>query len=333
MTALTFDDVLIAPGYSEVESRLAPDTSTILGLEVPLISANMDTVTGPEMAIAMDKAGGMGVLHRFMPKDELLDAVAQVREQTPEVAVSVGIGSSAESFVAWCDVLIDAGVTTLVLDVAHGHQKRVMDCLVAYGDRHATMIAGNVATHAGAGDLQRSGADYMKVGIGPGAACTTRKVTGVGVPQLSAILDTRDYPIIADGGVKNTDDFCKAIAAGADAVMCGSLFAGCTESPGEVCFPTEFDKEHGKPDWPYKIYRGSSSAEARADFELKPHIPEGETGYVPWTGPVAETVAEYKMALQASMSYVGAMTIAEYQAKAEFIEVTPTSLVESGARI
>lgn len=326
MEALTFDDVLIVPAYSEVESRLAPDTtSPVLDLDVPLISANMDTVTGPRMAIAMSDAGGLGVLHRFMPKEELLAAIEEVRDHTEDVAVSVGIGEP-ERFVEWCDTLIDAGATVIVLDVAHGHQRRVIECLLEYGDREATMIAGNVATLVGARDLEEVGADHVKVGIGPGAACTTREVTGVGVPQFTAVRDTSRYGIsvIADGGVKNTADFVKAIAAGADAVMCGSLFAGCTESPGEL-----IETKDGLR----KEYRGMSSAEARSEFGLTEHIAEGKSGSVPYTGPVQQTVEQYKKALQSAMSYVGAHTIPEFQKKAQFVRVTPTSLLESGARI
>ena len=321
--ALTFDDVLIVPAYSEVGSRLDPDT-TSMGLDVPLLSANMDTVTGPDMAIAMDAAGGMGVLHRFMPKDMLLDAIAQIRGHTPDVAVSVGIGKSAKRFVDWCDVLIYAGVTTLVLDVAHGHQKRVIECLMEYGDRHATMIAGNVATREAVEDLLEAGADWVKVGIGPGSACTTRTVTGIGVPQFTAIHNCRDLPIIADGGVKTTADFVKAVAAGADAVMCGSLFAGCTESPGEL---SETDTGLRKQ------FRGSSSSEAREEFGLTERIAEGVSGSVPFAGLVADTMQVYQTALQSAMSYVGARSVEELQAKAEFVRVTPSSIHESGPRI
>ena len=322
--ALTFDDVLIVPQYSEVESRLDPDTtSPRLGLEVPLISSNMDTVTGPDMAIAMEAAGGMGVLHRFVKKGGLLDAIAEVRKHTPNVAASVGIGEP-KKFGIWCDILIGAGVTTIVIDVAHGHQKNVIECLLEYGNREATIVAGNVATRKGAEDLLEAGASYVKVGIGPGSACTTRTVTGVGYPQFSAIRDCADLPIIADGGVKNTADFVKAIAAGADAVVCGSLFAGCNESPGEL-----IETEAGLR----KQFRGSSSSEAREEFGLTERIAEGVSGTVPYTGAVADTMYMYQSALQSAMSYVGAHTIAEFQDRAEFVQVTSSSLHESGPRI
>lgn len=325
MPALTFDDVLIVPRYSEVESRLHPDTtSRFLDLDTPILSANMDTVTGVEMALAMDEAGATGVLHRFMPKDELLESISKIYHKTPTTAVSVGIGDP-DRFAEWCDTLIGAGATVIVVDVAHAHTKNVIDCVKAYGDQHATLVVGNVATPAAVEDLLFAGADWVKVGIGPGAACTTRSVTGVGYPQLTAIEQcAKAGPIIADGGVKNTADFCKAIAAGADAVMCGSLFAGCDEAPGEII---------ETPDGLRKTYRGSSSAEAREEFGLSDRIAEGKAGSVPYTGPAYHTVEQYKRALQSSMSYVGASNIDEFQKRAEFVEVTATSLHESAARI
>lgn len=323
--ALTFDDVLIVPQYSEVESRLDPDTSTCFDMSVPLISANMDTVTGVDMAVAIGQAGGMGVLHRFMMQDELVASVAAVKEAGVTTAVSLGIGDPGK-FVDWCGELVDAGADVLVLDVAHAHQKRVIDCLHAWLDSGipGQMIAGNVATTEGAKALIMNGADWAKVGIGPGAACTTRTVTGVGYPQFSAIQNAAGYRIIADGGIKSTADFVKAVAAGADAVMCGSLFAGCDESPGEII---------ETPEGLRKTYRGSSSAEAREEFGLSDRIAEGKTGTVPYTGPVAHTVEQYQHALQSAMSYVGASDLNEFRAKAQFVKQTPASVYESGARI
>ena len=326
--ALTFDDVLIVPKYSDVESRLDPDTSTCLGMSVPLISANMDTVTGVDMAIAMGQAGGLGVLHRFMMQDELVDCVRAVKEAGVTTAVSVGIGDP-DKFCDWCAELTYAGADVLVLDVAHAHQKRVIECLEYWQQtivdaKRPVMIAGNVATEEGATALRMAGADWVKVGIGPGAACTTRTVTGIGYPQLSAIMNTSDYNIIADGGIKSTADFVKAIAAGADAVMCGSLFAGCDESPSELI---------DTPEGLRKVFRGMSSAEARHEFGLTEHIAEGKSGSVPYTGPAHHTVEQYQRALQSAMSYVGAHNLEEFHERVEFVRQTPASLYESGARI
>ncbi len=241
--ALTFDDVLIVPGYSEVESRFDPSTeSSFVDLPVPAISANMDSVTESEMAVAIEKAGGLGVLHRFLPKEEKIRMTQLVAQYNKHVAVSLGIGDP-EKVADWAQALADAGANILVVDVAHGFQKRVLDCVEEIRRRldDIIIVAGNIATGNAAYALWGVGVDAVKVGIGPGAACTTRTTTGVGYPQLSAILDVcahkRSLKVIADGGITNTGDFCKAIAAGADAVMMGSLFAGCDESPGEIIYP------------------------------------------------------------------------------------------------
>jgi IMP dehydrogenase/GMP reductase len=409
--ALTFDDVLIIPGYSEVESRFDPSTeSPFIDLPVPVISANMDSVTEERMAIAIEEAGGLGVLHRFLTKEELIDMTIRVAKVNKNVAVSLGIGDP-ERVGDWAMALADAGATTLVVDVAHGWQKRVLECIESIRDRldNITIVAGNIATSDAAYAMWQAGVDAVKVGIGPGAACTTRTTTGVGYPQLSAILDVCKHrpeglSVIADGGVKNTGDFCKAIAAGADVVMMGSIFAGCDESPGEIVYPSLYEGTqwgssptikkqephftntpwftksadvnyvsldairdpdsifsdgtvYSYENYPYtypnsdndinkniaigaeKVYRGMASSEAREAFGISDstgyneHIAEGVSGRVPYTGPVADTVSQYKKALQSSMSYVGASSIREFHEKAEFVKVTGNTIIESKARV
>jgi IMP dehydrogenase len=221
--AFTFDDVLIVPGFSKVESRFDPNTtSPLLDLLVPVISANMDTVTGPRMAIAIEKAGGLGVLHRFYSKEKKINWTRFVAQNNANVAVSLGIGDPAK-VTNWAKKLVENRANILVVDVAHGHQKRVLECVEMIRNHidDITIIAGNIATPEAASHLWNAGADAVKIGIGPGAACTTRTTTGVGYPQFSAINDIYEsapggLKLIADGGIKNTGDFCKAIAAGAD---------------------------------------------------------------------------------------------------------------------
>ena len=340
--ALTFDDVLIVPQYSEVLSRFDPDTkSELLEIDIPIISANMDSVTGPRMAVAMEKAGGLGVLHRFSSRDIMLENTNIIDQaNVKNVAVSIGIGDPGK-VVDWAVELVAAGAHTIVVDVAHGDQRRVYHCISALREKFAegvTIIAGNIATYQAANRMYDAGAHMVKVGIGPGAACTTRETTGVGYPQFSAIYDMChdengslldwQIPIIADGGIKNTGDFCKAIAAGAEAVMMGSVLAGADESNGD------FDETSR-----FKVYRGMASKEARQSFGISKdtgyneHIAEGVSGMVPASGPVANILDNYKKALQSSMSYVGAKNLKEYREKCQFVKVSNNSIIENGTRV
>ena len=252
------------------------------------------------------------------------------------VGAAIGVGSDREPRI---EALIKAGVDVIVVDTAHGHSWRVIET-VADTKRNfpnVELIAGNVATAEGARDLIQAGADAVKVGVGPGSICTTRVIAGVGVPQLSAIMDCAkaareaDIPLVADGGIKYSGDVTKALAAGADVVMIGSLFAGTDESPGEtVIF-------QGRS---YKIYRGMGSMEAmktgsrdrycQEDVNLEDKlVPEGIVGRVPSRGKLAEVIFQLMGGLRSGMGYVGARTIAELQAKAKFIRISPAGLKES----
>ena len=252
------------------------------------------------------------------------------------VGAAIGVGPDQEERVS---VLVDAGVDVIVIDTAHGHSDRVV-AAVAHTKRkfpQIELIAGNIATAEGARDLIKAGADAVKIGVGPGSICTTRVIAGVGVPQLSAILDCAkvareaDIPLVADGGIKYSGDVTKALAAGADVVMIGSLFAGTDESPGEtVIF-------QGRS---YKIYRGMGSMEAMktgsrdrycqedVDLECK-LVPEGIVGRVPSRGKLSDVIYQLMGGLRSGMGYVGAQTIRELQEKAKFLRISPAGLKES----
>ena len=470
--ALTFDDVLLQPGHSEVmpggtdiSTRIAGD----IDLNVPILSAAMDTVTEARLAIAMAQAGGIGVIHRNFTPAEQAEQVRQVKKFESGMVVNpVTIGPDATladalalmkahgisgipvvenggtggqkvgrlvgiltnrdvrfasnpdqkvyelmtrenlitvkenvdqneakrllhqhriekllvvdkkgncvGLITVKDIeksqlnphatkdaqgrlraaaatsvgddgferaerLIDAGVDLLVIDTAHGHSQRVLDAVARAKklSNSVRILAGNVATSDGTQALIDAGADCVKVGIGPGSICTTRIVAGVGVPQLTAIMDAveaakkADIPVIADGGIKFSGDLAKAIAAGADVVMVGSLLAGTDETPGEVFL------WQGRS---YKAYRGMGSVGAMsrgsADRYFQQDIkdtlklgPEGIEGQVPYKGPVAGVLHQLAGGLRAAMGYVGAKTLQDFHAKAEFVRITGAGLRES----
>jgi IMP dehydrogenase len=257
MLGLTYDDVLLLPDASDVVPSEV-DTKTRLtqkiSLEIPLVSSAMDTVTESEMAIAMAKAGGIGIIHRNLPIEEQVKNVKAVK---PHGIVGAAVGVGDDGF-ARASALIEAGVDVVVVDTAHGHHRAVLDAIARIKKEfpNIQIIGGNVATRAGAQALINAGADAVKVGVGPGSICTTRVVAGVGVPQITAIMEAHKacvkagIPLIADGGLQYSGDIAKAIVAGADSVMLGSLLAGCDESPGELV------EVGGKK---FKAYRGMGS--------------------------------------------------------------------------
>jgi IMP dehydrogenase len=459
---LAYDDVLIVPRRSSVGSRRDVSTRSPftrrLELAVPIVSANMDTVTESALAIAIAQSGGIGVIHRFLPVEREAAEVARVkrflnyviedpyritpgrtvadaraesarhgvtgllvadddgsllgiltardlraepddrqaraamtpldrlvtappdvgleearelmhrhrveklplvrdgrlaglitmrdvelRERFPDatrdargrlcVAAAVGVRDDA---LPRAQALVEAGVDALVLDVAHGHSEHALDAVrelkSAWPD--VDVVAGNVATAAGVIDLVDAGADAVKVGIGPGFVCTTRLVAGAGVPQLTCVLDCaragaeRGVPIVADGGVRRPADVAKAVAAGADSVMVGSLFAGTRESPGEIV------ERGGRR---YKVYRGMASRAAAAsrlsqegrEDALDQYVPEGVESVVPLKESATEILAELAAGLRSGMSYAGARTVAEFRAAAELIRITPAGRVVS----
>jgi IMP dehydrogenase len=327
-SAITFDDVLIVPGYSEIETRESIETSVNflgLNLSIPIISANMDFVTGPEMVKAMYAAGGFGILNRFADWQEQLEWMDELdRENTP-IAFSVGI-RDLEEVKGYIREAIDiTNVQIVCIDVAHGHHKKVAD-LTKWVKQNTSLkvIAGNVATREGAEFLRDAGADAVKVGIGAGAACTTRLVAGVGVPQLTAIIETADnlgVPVIADGGIRNSADIVKALVAGATVVMVGSVLAGATECPSPTVIGTDNLK--------YRPYRGQSIFGVNGERYVK----EGIEGYVLDKGPVREILRNLQAGIRSGMSYTGSSNIKDLQEKGRFTIVSHNTEAESQPRL
>ncbi|ACM60733.1 IMP dehydrogenase [Caldicellulosiruptor bescii] len=459
--ALTFDDVLLVPQYSEVLPKDV-DVSTYLTktikLNIPLMSAGMDTVTESRMAIAIAREGGIGVIHKNMTVEEQASEVDKVKrsehgvivdpfylspdnkiyeamelmakyrisgvpitvngklvgiitnrdirfetdyskpikevmtssnlitakegitlEEAKEImkkhkieklpivddegnlkglitikdiekavkypnaakdskgrllcAAAVGVSKDTDDRV---DALVKAQVDVIVVDTAHGHSKGVIETVKRIKSRypHIQVVAGNIATAEAARDLIEAGADCVKVGIGPGSICTTRVVAGIGVPQITAIMDVaevaKEYgiPVIADGGIRYSGDITKALAAGADVVMIGSLFAGCEESPGEC------EIYQGRR---FKVYRGMGSLSAMKagskdryfQEDASKLVPEGVEGRVPYKGPLEDTVFQLIGGLKSGMGYCGARTIKELQQKAKFVKITQAGVRES----
>lgn len=337
--ALTFDDVLLIPQKSEVLPRdvsLRTRLTQKIHLEIPLLSSPMDTVTEAAMAIAMGKEGGLGVIHKNVSAEDQAAAVRQVKQAGYQVGAAVSVGDAAKSRAA---TLVEARVDVLVVDSAHGHSQGVLEMISFLKSKYpdVQIIGGNVATAEATKDLIKAGVDAVKVGIGPGSICTTRIVAGVGVPQLSAIMDCTkeaqkyNIPIIADGGIRYSGDIVKALAAGADCVMMGGVLAGTDEAPGEVI------EHNGKK---YKIYRGMGSLEAmqlgskdrylqESITETKKLVPEGIVGKTLYKGPADQVIYQLLGGLRAGMGYSGAETISELHIRARFVRITPAGISES----
>lgn len=353
---LTFDDVLLIPAESHVlpnEVDLSVKLADNIKLNLPFISAGMDTVTESSMAIAMALQGGMGVIHKNMSIVAQAGEVATVKgvmlsgnftraavDEENKLLVAAAVGVTSDTFQR-AQALLEAGANAIVIDTAHGHSAGVLRKIQEIREHFpkATLIAGNVATAEGTKALFDSGVDIVKVGIGPGSICTTRIIAGVGVPQITAIYDAasvaREYgkTIIADGGIKYSGDIVKAIAAGGNAVMLGSMFAGTTETPGQII--TDGDKK-------YKVYRGMGSIGAMAQShgssdryfqggvnEANKLVPEGIEARVEYKGDVSDTIFQLIGGLRSGMGYVGARNIDELINKAQFVQMTNSGLRES----
>lgn len=328
---LTFDDVLIMPARSDIRSRRDPHLTTKLtkkvSIDMPIISANMDMVTEYDMAFAMNELGGLGILHRFISTEEQASQARRLKEAgVKNVSASVGVG---EEFKTRAKALIDVGVNIITIDIAHGHSVQMMETMKWLKDHYpqVEIIVGNMATPDAARDLIESGADAIKVGIGPGSMCTTRIITGCGVPQLTAIAlcaeiaDSYGVPVIADGGIRTSGDMVKAFAAGASSVMLGSMLSGTIETPGEI--------KNGK-----KQYRGMASRAAQDSWRggvPTGMAPEGESTQVNVKGHVKDVILEVAGGIRSGMSYVNATTIAELREKALFIEMSANGIAESRA--
>jgi IMP dehydrogenase len=333
VTSISFDDVLLVPQYSDIESRKGLTTSNELDdtttLQLPVISSPMDTVTEVDMVFAMDTHGGLGIIHRYnSPAEQAkLVKVAKLKGMT-NIGAAIGVTGD---YLERAQALVEEGANVLCVDVAHGHHSMTKEALRALKlsfDSSVHIMAGNVATGEGAVDLANWGANSVRVGIGGGSICSTRLVSGHGMPTFQTIMECVTagcpVPIIADGGIKTSGDVVKALAAGADFVMLGSMLAGTTQSPGQV-----FDNGNKK----YKVYRGMASSEAQVNWRGKTSTPEGVSTTIPYKGDVNNILADIKGGIQSGMSYSGARTIRDLQAKAQFIRQTPAGQAESYTHI
>lgn len=350
--ALTFDDVLLVPQYSEITPDMA-DVSTKLTntfkMNVPFLSAAMDTVSEHKLVTALALAGGLGIIHKNMSIADQAKEVEMVKnyefdnekykrvliDKKGRLCVGAAIGVTAD-MMDRVHALMDAGVDVFVLDSAHGDSKNIINAIKNLRLEYPSMelIAGNVATYEGALDLMKAGASAVKVGMGPGSICTTRIIAGIGVPQLQAVMDCAraskemNVPIIADGGIKYFGDVVKALAAGANTVMLGGLFATCEEAPGDIY------ESNGKK---YRTYRGMGSIEAMAKgstdryFQTghKKFVAEGVQGIVEVKTTVEELVFQLIGGLKAGMGYCGSKDIPTLQEKGTFIKITNNALLES----
>jgi IMP dehydrogenase len=338
--ALTFDDVTMVPKYSEVlpsEVNTKIELSKDLILNIPILSSAMDTITESKMAIAIAKVGGIGVIHRNLDIKKQIEEIKKVKKEKLLVGAAVGAGPLE---LKRAEAILKERVDLIVVDTAHGHSKKVAEIIKIIKKKKTdktTLCAGNIATADAAKFLIKLGVDVIKVGIGPGSICTTRLVAGIGVPQLSAILNVKKgvknnkTKIISDGGIKYSGDIAKAIAAGADAVMIGSLFAGTLETPGKLI------KKNGIL---YKSFRGMGSVGAmnkgsadryfqKKQKDMSKYVPEGVEGFAKFKGNVTSIIYKLIGGLKSSMGYLGAEKIINLKNKTKFVKITKAGFYES----
>ena len=338
--ALTFDDVTLAPNYSEIlpsHVNTSINLTSKLKINIPLLSSAMDTVTESPMGIAMARAGGIGVIHRNLSIYEQIKEIRKVKSK--KLLVGAAVGASEKELIR-AKNLLKENLDIIVIDTSHGHTKKVADIIKKIKKlrpKNTAICAGNIATTEAAKFLVKLGVDIIKVGIGPGSICTTRLVAGIGVPQLSAILNVKKgigkskTTLIADGGIKFSGDIAKALAAGADAVMIGSLFAGTDQAPGKKI------KKKGKL---YKYFRGMGSIGAMnkgsADryFQSKQkdtskYVAEGVEGYIKYRGSVDKIIYNLIGGLKSSMGYLGAKKVTELRKNPKFVKITKAGFYES----
>jgi IMP dehydrogenase len=329
---LSYDDVLLKPVKTSIKSRLDTDLSVTLSpsieLKCPIMSASMDTVTGEKMAQTLGLLGAMGIIHRFQTVEERFDQANNCRMKNLPVGVAIGLKDT----IAECQTLGSVS-DILSLDIAHAHSDEVLEFLKKLSDSISTntlLMVGNIATFGAARDLIDAGADILKVGIGGGAVCTTRIITGFGVPNVTAIqhvsaaVSQHAYgkliSVVADGGIKNSGDIAKAIAAGADCVMLGSLLAGTDETPGLIIKNQRGDS--------FKKFRGMASSGARVGYTgIKPGtVAEGVTAMIPCKGPVSMIINELNGGLRSALTYGNARNLKEFHAHTEFVKVSGASI-------
>lgn len=355
---LTFDDVLLRPGYSDFKRQdisLSTKLTKKIILSLPFTSAPMDTVTESELAIALATLGGIGFIHRNLDIENQAKEVQKVKKKK----LLVGAAISSEGYQERAEKLVRAGVDVVIVDSAHGHAKTIIDAISALKNKYSSLqvIGGNIATKEGALALIKAGADGLRVGMGPGAICTTRIISGMGVPQMTALLEiapvSHKYkvPYIADGGITYSGDMVKALAAGASTIMMGSFFASCEESPGEK---TLLAKEHvplrfkdilkiEKEKYMFKSYRGMGSVGAmrqgaqiksEGEFHGKSYsdrtlVAEGVEGLVPVKGTVRDLLEQAMGGIKSGMYYTGNRSIEDLHKNAQFIRISQASLRES----
>ena len=348
--AVCFDDVLLVPQLSDIESRSCVDlsvpgfespfarlTDKHTDLKCPIVGSPMDTVMGPQSAAMMAKFGGFGILHRycsiedskqmFFETTELMSGELDDTSQHLAQNIMVAIGATNDYFERATE-LYDAGCRAFCIDVAHGHHINVKNALNKLRSRFGKKVhimTGNVATLEAFNDLADWGSDSIRTGVGGGSMCTTRIRTGHGVPTLQSIMDCsksdRDVYIVADGGIRNSGDAVKALAAGADMVMLGSILAGHDESPGTVIF---------KDQQRFKKFRGMASREAQLEWRGRVSVSEGESTLVPYKGSLSDTLADLLEGIRSGLSYSGSKTVREFRVKSKFIGVTSNGVLENG---
>ncbi len=351
--ALTYDDILLIPRYSEIKSRSYIDLRTKLsrnyGLLTPYVASCMDTVCDSRMAMKMMELGGVGCIHRFMCVTSQCNEVNKVKKfmvdnhmeeqwkihtewhtNIPQIPIMVAIGVSEDDIVR-AERLVECGANVLLIDVAHGHHKNVklmLNKLFSILPTHVDIIAGNISTIQSAKDLCEWGADGLRVGIGGGSLCTTRVQTGHGIPNVTSIIscvkgerDGGTIPVMADGGIRNSGDIAKALAVGAECVMLGSLLAGTKESPGNIV-----ERLDGSL---YKRYRGSASLETKSTHNQSTKHIEGESTTIPFKGSVSYIVEKLNDGLKSALSYSGCRTINEFNKNSGWVEITNSGMLES----
>ncbi len=350
---LAYDDILIIPKRSEILSRedtnLETNITKNIKINTPIISANMSSVTESDMAIEMALYGGIGFIHRFMTIDRCVEEIKKVKQyqydtekyksiskdKNGELLVGASIGVRGD-YMKNAERELNAGADIIVIDIAHGHSIKAINAvkeLKSEFKNNIVLIIGNIATHDAAAEFIQLGVDALKVGIGPGSACSTRIVTGIGIPQITAIDEvyraskTTDIPIIADGGIRNSGDIAKALACGASTVMLGNLLARTLSSAGNTI---EINGEL------FKEYKGEASrTEMNKQFKLEKRTntdnltPEGVEGRIPIDGTVSDTLNRLTGGIRSSMSYTNSRTLKEFRENTEFIQITTAGFIES----
>ncbi len=340
--AVSFDDVLLTPQYSNIRSRseisLSIDLENIPAMRLPIFSSPMDTVTEEDTAHEIARSGGIGVVHRYNTPDEQAEIVSRVSEKFSETStegyrtIGAAIGVTGD-YIKRAHKVFQAGARLICVDVAHGDHilavEAVKNIREVFGNT-VHIMAGNVATVSGFDTLARAGANSIRVGIGGGSICSTRIQTGHGMPTLQSIIECSasewagDVKLVADGGIKNSGDIVKALAAGADAVMLGSLLAGTNETPGEPI------TRNGKT---YKSYRGMASIEAQIDWRGHASSEEGVSTTILSKGPIKNVLGSLEKGIRSGLSYTGALNIVEFQNKAKFMRISTAGMSESKTHI